>query len=126
MRDFDNTTDYLDVRDIISRVEELEDLQTDETAMPEELEELATLSALLADMASNGGDEEWRGDWYPVALIRDSYFTDYAQELLEECGYIPKDFPSWIKIDWEATAHNVRIDYTSTEFDGVTYWFRRC
>lgn len=146
MRDLNNSEDILDVRDIIARVEELEDdRQATEDAASEEAskfrkqgrdlsaivawdeehgEELATLSALLADMAGNGGDEEWRGDWYPATLIRDSYFTDYAQELVEDCGYIAKDFPNWIEIDWEATARNVRMDYTSTEFDGVTYWYR--
>ena len=26
--------------------------------------------------------------------------------------------------DWEATARNVRIDYTSVDIDGRTYWYR--
>ena len=131
MRNLDNSEDLLDVRDIIARVEELEDErdaldgETYEAwqAGPQ-ADELALLCVLLQDLAGNGCDENWRGDWYPVNLIRDSYFTDYAQELVEDCGYIAMDFPNWIAIDWEATARNVQMDYISTEFGGVTYWYR--
>jgi Antirestriction protein (ArdA) len=86
--------------------------------------EFKSLKDLLSDLCGNGGDEQWLGDWYPISLIRDSYFTDYAQELLEDCGDLPKGLPHYIEIDWEATARNIRSDYTSTEFDGVTYWYR--
>lgn len=128
--DIDNSQDYLDVRDIIARVEALEDDRGDTehaewaAANEFEAEELETLTALLSDMAGYGGDEQWRGDWYPVTLIRDSYFTEYTQELCEDCGDVSKDLPRYIEIDWEKTARNIRMDYTSTEFDGVTYWYR--
>ena len=127
MANIDNFEDVLDARDIMARVEELEEERDEEDGpglSDEDAQELATLSAFLEDMKGAGGDEQWRGDWYPVTLVRDSYFTDYAQELVEECGYISKDFPSWIEVDWEATARNVRMDYTPADFDGVTYWFR--
>lgn len=87
-------------------------------------DELRTLEALLEDLAGYGGDHQWEGVWYPVTLIRDDYFENYAQELCEEIGDMPKGFPSYIEIDWEATARNIRQDYSSTEFDGVTYWYR--
>lgn len=118
--------DYLDVRDIIARVEELESEREDDADAfgAEDAAELAALAAILDDMKGYGGDEEWRGDWYPVTLIRDSYFTEYAEELVTDCGYISKDMPHWIAIDWEATARAVQQDYTSTEIKGVTYWYR--
>ena len=50
--------------------------------------------------------------------------TDYAFEMLEDCGTLPKDLPSWIVIDRDATAENMKADYTSVDFDGVTYWVR--
>lgn len=127
MPNLDNSEDILDARDVIARVEELEEARDDEDGTglsDDEAQELASLSAFLEQMKGYGGDEEWRGDWYPVTLVRDSYFTDYAQELVEDCGYISKDFPSWIEVDWQATARNVQIDYTSADFGGVTYWFR--
>tara|TARA_R110002126_G_scaffold105712_1_gene240124 strand:+ start:49 stop:450 length:402 start_codon:yes stop_codon:yes gene_type:complete len=128
-----NTHDIIDVRDLIERYEELVNLLdiTAHEVLPgssEELEELraerALLEDVLADLRGNGGDEEWRGDWYPLTLIRDSYFETYARELIEDCGDIPRDLPAYIQIDWQATARNIRTDYTPCEIDGVTYWYR--
>jgi hypothetical protein len=133
-----SSDDLIDVRDIIERVEELCEEQSDfegdhegadwADANPDEASELATLQSLLSDLKGNGGDHEWEGDWYPVTLIRDSYFEDYARELVEDCvfGNIPKEhgLPAWIEIDWEATARNVRVDYSAVEFEGSTYWYR--
>ena len=61
---------------------------------------------------------------YGVTLIEESEFEDYVKDLLEDCGYIPKDFPSWIVIDWTETSDNVEQDYSELEFDGVTYLYR--
>ena len=133
--------DTIDVRDIISRVEELreerDDLQTaldggsqeDVNALAEwetdNAEELAELESLLDDLNGMGGDEQWEGDWYPVTLIRDSYFQDYAQELAEECCMIDTN-AKWPMtcIDWEQAARELQYDYSSVEVNGVTYWTR--
>ena len=127
----DLSADIIDVRDIIERVEELEGLLGNEEGTDEgwqgtdaEWDELAMLQVLMADLRGNGGDEQWRGDWYPLTLIREPYFVDYVRELLEDCGDIPKDLPHYIHIDWQATARDVGMDYTSTEIDGVTYFYR--
>lgn len=141
--EIDNTQDILDSRDIFARIEELE--QEKESMLEnvpeseygnrenaewvawedsEEFLELKNLSDFMEEFKGYGGDEEWRGDWYPITIIRDSYFEDYTEELVTDCGYISRDFPSWIEIDWKSTAENVQVDYTSAEFDGVTYWAR--
>lgn len=129
----DLTADIIDIRDIIARYEELESeidgIVSDDTVYihgeTESLQaELASLAAILDDLKGQGGDEQWRSDWYPITLIRDSYFTDYACELLEDCGTIPRDLPCWVEIDWDATARNVRMDYMPIDIDGVTYWCR--
>jgi hypothetical protein len=122
--------DIIDVRDIIERVEELESELQGETPDgttwkgTEEAEELTALRALLGELAGAGGDAQWRGDWYPVTLIRESHFVGYVQELLEDCGTIPKDLPHYVHIDWERTSRDIRTDYSGAEFHGVTYWFR--
>ncbi len=147
MANITNTDDLIDVRDIIARVEELEeergDLQsaTDDCDSAEqereaiaaldawnesdEAAELATLSELLSDLAGCGGDEQWRGDWYPVTLVRDSHFTEYAQELADDIGAMDTA-ATWPHtcIDWEWAARELQMDYSSVEFDGVTYWYR--
>lgn len=84
----------------------------------------AELKALKA-LAEEG---EGCGDWsHGEALIRDSYFEDYARELADDCGMVPKDL-AWpcTCIDWEQAARELQYDYTTVDFDGVTYWIRSC
>ena len=61
---------------------------------------------------------------FGVTLITEDDFTDYVEDLLKGCGYISDDFPSWIEIDWEATAENVKQDYSELEYEGETYFYR--
>lgn len=58
------------------------------------------------------------------STMRESYFTEYAQELCEDIGDVPKNLHSYIAIDWEQTAENIKVDYTEVDFDGVTYLIR--
>jgi hypothetical protein len=88
----------------------------------EELEDAQEYRALkaLADEAA-----DYAPDWaYGAQLIRDSYFVTAMQELCDEIGDFPNGVPSYYVIDWEATARNLRVDYTEVDFDGVTYWVR--
>lgn len=123
--ELDLTADIIDVRDIIARIEELENNEPDsEDAKWAQCDEYAKLTDILEELKGSGGDEQWRGDWYPLTLIRDSYFVDYARELCEDIGDIPRNLASYIEIDWDATARNIRMDYSSIDIDGVTYWYR--
>lgn len=119
-REVFNTDDVIDSRDVIERIEELEESVNDgETLTSEERDELEALRRL----AQQG---EHCGDWeYGEALIRDSYFTDYARELADDIGSLPAEI-SWpcCHIDWEAAARALKMDYTSLDFGGVTYWVR--
>lgn len=124
--------DILDVRDIIERIEELREERDDEDNAadwdhpdkdgPAELREL---EELMSEMAGYGGDELWEGGWYPVTLIRESYFRDYAEELAEDCGMVTSG-ATWPNncIDWDEAARQLQQDYTSVDFRGVTYWYR--
>jgi antirestriction protein len=88
-------------------------------------DEFSKLKSLLEDLAGNGGDEQWRGDWYPITLIPDYEFEDYARELADDIGAINKN-ASWPNtcIDWEQAARELQMDYTTVEYDGTTYWYR--
>lgn len=71
-------------------------------------------------------DCEGCGDWkYGETLVRDSYFTDYAQQLAEDIGAVDAN-ATWPNncIDWERAARELRMDYTAVAFGGVTYWLR--
>lgn len=128
----DNYQDVIDSRDIIERIEELTDelcnwisddserYTVDWTkAYPEESAELDILKSLASEAS------DYAPDWeYGETLIRDSYFTDYIMEMLEDCGTLPADIPWYVEIDKEATAKNCQVDYTSVDYDGITYWVR--
>jgi hypothetical protein len=136
-----NSDDVIDSRDVITRLEELRDARqsivdarddADATLDDKELA-IKTLAEWgddngaefnsLMDLDSNG--DGYSGDWkYGATLIRDSYFEDYARQLCEDIGDVPKNLPHYIEIDWAATARNIRMDYTSVSFDGVDYWVR--
>lgn len=148
MTDFSFTDNMLDVRDLIERFEELEDTKAEMLEdVPEskygnrrnkkwkawedsdEFTELKHLEEILEELRGNGGDEQWRGDWYPVTLINSEYFTEYAKELVEDCGYISrgdkeKELPWWISIDWDDTANNIKVDYTTIDIEDETYYYR--
>lgn len=145
-----NGDDVIDLRDVIERYEHLErelnDAHTgvggsvselsfneyleqaadDDTHMLQEAAiEALSLINLLAECEGNGGDEEWRGAWYPITLVRDSYFEDFARQEAEDLGLIKSD-ASWpyTCIDWERAARDLQMDYTLIDFDGVSYWVR--
>ena len=52
--------------------------------------------------------------------------AEFAEHTAEDCGEIPKDLPSWIVIDWEASWNcNLRFDYWSErDSDGDLHIFR--
>jgi len=80
----------------------------------------------LTALKSIADECEGYGDWsYGETLIREDYFEDYARELAEDIGAIPKD-SKWpcTCIDWEQAAEELKVDYTSIEFNGVTYYMR--
>ena len=117
MTTISNTDDVLDSRDIIARIDHLESLEPDEIE-DEEKDELENLKA-LADQCE--GYSDWQ---YGETLISRDYFTEYVQDMLADCGIIPKDLPSFVEIDWQATADNIEHDYMTVEFDGVDYLMR--
>jgi antirestriction protein len=50
--------------------------------------------------------------------------ADAAEQMAEDCGYVSKDLPTWIVIDWEATWNrNLRHDYSTSEHDGKIWLF---
>ena len=138
-----NTQDVIDSRDIIERLEDLEGtlegahegyvenggtLSFEEWLSDETIEDCQdekieyNMLKKFADEAK-GYSEDWQ---YGSTLIRDSYFEDYAKELCEDIGDMPKELPWYIAnhIDWEGVAREIQMDYTSIDFDGVKYWVR--
>lgn len=135
----DNAQDIIDSREVIERIEELrvlvnpectcertETLTVHDDGCPvppgaddDDVEELATLEAFAEEGRGFAG---WK---YGETFIRDSYFKEYAMDFAEEIGAIPADnrWPCTC-IDWDQATRELQMDYTSVDFDGVTYWGR--
>jgi len=115
-----NSDDTIDSRAIISRISELEDSEEDGTIDDDEREELKVLKALAEE--AEGYAADWR---HGATLIREDYLPKYAEQLANDLGAIP-DNAQWplTCIDWDAAAHELKDDYTSLDYDGVTYWVR--
>ena len=124
-QEISNTQDVIDVRDVIARFEELEKQSLEEQEEDGTTQEFALLSSLLDDLRGNGGDEEWKGDWYPLILVREGYFEDFAREEAESLGLIQDD-AKWPAncIDWEQAADELKVNYTTVEFGDTTYYYR--
>lgn len=130
-QEISNNSDLLDTRDIIERIEWLEsseakDADEYQTKEIEEFaEELTTLMAFMDEMKGMGGDEQWRGDWYPITLVHDSYFEDFARDEAEQLvqGFNDMQWP-FTCIDWAEAAEALQQDYSEFDFDGQTYWGR--
>lgn len=85
----------------------------------DELRELITLRELVDEASASP-------DWtYGEALIRRSYFVEYAQQLADDIGAIDAN-ATWpmTHIDWDAAARDLEQDYFEVDFDGVEYLIR--
>lgn len=144
-----NSDDIIDSRAVIERLGELQDerdalqeaveaaaetVQDSDDAHPSnaalddahealeywETDNLDEFNALRA-LDSDGSAPDWK---HGVTLIRDSYFEEYAREQASEFDALHCPVWPFTCIDWEKAADELKQDYTSVEFDGVTYWVR--
>ena len=123
--DIENEDDYADKQnDIDNKLEEIaekeNEIQECELEYNRYSEELAELESLKEEIESNS-DEGFK---YGIQLIHEDYIDDYLDEMLIDCGYLPKDLPYWIKIDWQATYDNMKEDYNEIELNGNTFYVR--
>ena len=80
---------------------------------------------LVALIALRDECDGYVSDWtYGETFIHEGYFTAHCVEMLSDVGYLPADMPSWIIINGDATADNMKEDYTAFEFMGSTYYAR--
>ena len=115
----DNYDDTIDISDIEDRIVYLVDRDESEDEDDEldegEREELATLRDLFTEVEGSDGP-----------LIRETYFETYARDMVIDCGYLPENLPDFISsnINWEGVADDLLVDYSESDFDGVTYLYR--
>ena len=55
-----------------------------------------------------------------ISSCRDAYMgcyesvAEFAQQIAEDYGDVPRDMPSWIEIDWKASWDNLDYDYVES------------
>ena len=115
MTNFTLNDDIIDIEDIITRFEYL-------TKQNEDTTELKTI---LDNLEGYSGDVEWNDNWYPLCLIKHTYFTEYIKELCENVERSLEKLPKYIIIDWYATAENCKIDYGTIKVNETLYYYRK-
>jgi hypothetical protein len=136
------STQVLDTRDLIERRDELKEGILN--SFLETFEHYKERTESFEDILFEEEEiQEWKEDWeddlqeidqineieytlgrefeYGVTLVREDYWEEYVEDLLVEIGYLPKDLPCWIEIDWVSTAYNVKQDYEEVLYQGDTY-----
>lgn len=137
------TRDVFDTRDLIEYKEYLEqeivDAWNDFCEEGKEVEDISGVDLENADFQNEIYLEEYEEvkeyyeelentpDFiYGVTVIHESYWIEYVQEFIKDCGYLPKDIPWWLEdhIDWEGVASEVAQDYTEFSVGNDTYYYR--
>lgn len=117
--------DVIDLRDLWKQKEELEAIKDSLEDGGELLDFEDDELKALQDLFSEVGEPYRGGEFDEPTLIHERYFEDYARQLAEDIGAIEEDgrWPTNC-IDWERAANELRVDYTSYEIDGHTYYAR--
>ena len=61
-----------------------------------------------------------------ISSCRDAYMgcyesgAEFAQQIAEDCGDVPRDMPSWIEIDWKSSWDNLSYDYVAVSYTHLT------
>jgi hypothetical protein len=86
-----------------------------------EADELKQLEALRDEIGESRGKINDEGG----PFVHENDFEEYAQELAEDIGAIDRN-ASWPLgcIDWERAADELKMDYSSVEWNGDTYFYR--
>lgn len=109
------TNEILDSRDLEDELTQL--LEDKENGDDYDQDRLKALEELKAELEGCG----WE---YGIALIPESEWQDYAEELFDECyaGRLPDSIKNYI--DYEQFAEDLTQDYSIVTFEDVDYYWR--
>lgn len=130
--------DYIDVRDIADVLDEfVRTLEDSEDAWDKEdardtINEYRNALNQLGQFPAEDNDQAVADTWREfantgdVTVIYVNYFTEYAEEMVKDLGYIDQNLPDFIRdnINWEGVADALSVDYTEFHLDGHDYYLR--
>lgn len=105
-----------DFDSILFEEEEIESWKED---WQDELDSIKEIDDLENEVSSS----EWS---HGISFVHEDEFEDYCEDMVIDCGYLPKDLPWWIKnhIDWSGVADEMRADYKEVKFERQTFYYR--
>jgi len=106
----------------IEKFEDLEKLNDFQKGKYKEDKDILQLINIITEI-NNLEEEVGIYFQYGVTLISKNYFLDYVKDFVTDCGYIPRNLPHWIEINWESTAENLKVDYIETVFRDLEFYF---
>lgn len=131
--DFNNHLDVRDLGDIAeAEYDILIDAEADAVAVEDASATLEALKSMLVDYGMGfvpyaEVSNTLRGISVTTnpTLYASSFFVEAMKEYVEDIGDLPSDLPSYVVIDWEATAAGLREGYSTVYLDGNEYLIRR-
>ena len=118
---------YLDLRDLAKELEDLKERAEDPEGEPLDEDEQERLKAIEGIAGDLGCDDLADYAENEPTAIPDHEFEAYAEELADDLGATDsRKTLGWPlnHIDWKAAAEELQQDYSSFDFEGVTYWIR--
>lgn len=131
--------DTLDFDELAKLAREQQEIIDDAAEYSEEevedaLETVKVLAELVGDLGYSLGEGfdgedvadalERSRDEHSSEFIADLHFVDAMRELVQDIGDLPREIPSYLEIDWDATAENLKQDYSSYKIEGNSYHVR--
>ena len=134
----DTHADVLDSRDIIDRLEEvtneldeIEEYCDDNDIRYDEHDDYNSIHDEFRELEEVRAECQHIGDWeHGTTLINERYFTDYIKEMVEDCYEVPDhmmtgEWPwSHMEMDWDSAAEEAKMDYSSVDIAGTTFYVR--
>lgn len=142
-----NKMNIQDTRDLLEKREELKQQILD--SFLETFEHYAEQTDTFEDIRFEEEEiQSWKEDWsneleqieeidnvesevgrefdYGCTLIDEDDFEEYCEDLVKDIGDLPKNLPSYIEnnIDWSGVADDIRMDYSTVDYQGTTYLYR--
>ena len=107
-------SDIFDSRDLL---DELKTLDEEDDYDRERIE-------MIDDLKEEVGKDNFE---MGVTFIRENYWVEYCEDMAYDCGYMDRqddNNPLQYHIDWQGWADAVEMDYSQSDFDGDTYFWR--
>ncbi len=83
----------------------------------------------LSDLGYTEEDADTVQDLYdhcggcsPNTIVKEDYFTEYAKDYAEGCGYVDKDNPLTGYVNWDEYAEDMKHDFSVLETGTYTFF----